>query len=55
MCGGATIRQKVLDVKLSRGRVVRGVSAEVCGSCGELYFDSAAMSQLAPVKRNRAV
>jgi YgiT-type zinc finger domain-containing protein len=53
ICGSRRIHRKIITVNYSDGTSVPGISAEVCSSCGETYFDPAAMMKLETFEKNR--
>jgi len=46
MCGSRQIRVGRVTVRLSDGRGVKNVRAEICMACGERYFDPVAADKV---------
>jgi YgiT-type zinc finger domain-containing protein len=53
-CGSSQIKRTRVAVRLKGGGRIANVSAEVCGSCGERYFDDDAMKQIEAADRRQA-
>jgi len=50
-CGRRTLTEVVEDCALSGGRLVKQVRHTRCKSCGERFFDVAAMTSIEAVRR----
>jgi len=46
MCGARRVERKEVTVQRRSGRQITGVIADVCGACGEQYFDTEAMRKI---------
>jgi C4-type Zn-finger protein len=51
MCGQRTLTEVVEDCKLSGGRLVEQLRHTRCKSCGERFFDVAAMTSIEAARR----
>lgn len=54
ICGRKTLREVVEDCELSAGRAVRHLRHTRCRSCGERFFDVAAMRAIEAARKPTA-